>query len=99
MDQAFAASKAAYRITRARCKIGKSFQMKVYQVRRSSYRSEREAFPIIGPKMAIRGVAEMYRFVEHRIEHRLQMAGVGIDNLQHLSGRGLLLQRLALLVQ
>ena len=37
------------------------------------------------------------RLFQHRVEHRRQIAGRGVDHLQHLSGRGLLLQRLALL--
>ena len=37
------------------------------------------------------------RLFQHRIEHRRQIAGRGVDHLQHLGGRGLLLQRLALL--
>jgi hypothetical protein len=31
---------------------------------------------------------------EHRIEYRRKVAGRGVDGLQHLGGRGLLLQRL-----
>ena len=38
-----------------------------------------------------------HRLFQHRVEHRRQIAGRGIDHLQHLSGRGLLLQRLPLL--
>ena len=37
------------------------------------------------------------RLFEHRVEHRRQIAGRGVDDLQYLGGRGLLLQRLALL--
>ena len=33
-------------------------------------------------------------FCQHRLEHRLQLAGRTGDDLQHLGGRGLLLQRL-----
>ena len=47
--------------------------------------------------MAIGGVAEAYRLFQHRIEHRRQIAGRGVDHLQHLGGRGLLFQRLPLL--
>ena len=31
--------------------------------------------------------------LEHGVEHRLQLAGRAGDDLQHLAGRGLLLQR------
>ena len=37
----------------------------------------------------------LHRLFEHRVEHRREVAGRGIDDLQHLGGRGLLLQRLA----
>ena len=36
--------------------------------------------------------AQTHRFFEHRIEHRRKIAGRGIDDLQHLGGRGLLFQ-------
>ena len=35
------------------------------------------------------------RLFQHRVEHRREVAGRGVDDLQHLGGRGLLLQRLA----
>ncbi len=35
------------------------------------------------------------RLLENRVEHRLQVAGRAVDDLQHLGGRGLLFQRLA----
>ena len=37
------------------------------------------------------------RLLQHRVEHRRQIAGRGVDDLQHFGGRGLLFQRLALL--
>ena len=37
-------------------------------------------------------------FCQHGLEHRLQLAGRAADDLQHLRGRGLLLQRLAQVV-
>ena len=56
-----------------------------------------ETLAIIGVQDAERGSAQPHRLFQHRIEHRRQIAGRGIDHLQHLGGRGLLLQRLALL--
>ena len=35
------------------------------------------------------------RFLQYRIEHRCEVAGRAVDDLQYLGGRGLLLQRLA----
>jgi hypothetical protein len=41
------------------------------------------------------GFAEAHRLLEHRVENGGQVAGRRIDDLQHLGGRGLLLQGLA----
>jgi len=41
------------------------------------------------------GVTQPHRLFEHRIEHRREVAGRAVDNLQYLGGRGLLLQALA----
>ena len=51
---------------------------------------------IVGPKHAERRLAQVQRLLQHRIEHRRQIAGRGVDDLQHFGGRGLLLQRFAL---
>jgi hypothetical protein len=48
---------------------------------------------------AKRHAAQTHRLFEHRIEHRRQISRRRIDDLQHLGGGGLLLQRLALLGQ
>ena len=52
-------------------------------------------FAVIGAACAERGLAQPRRLFEHRVEHRREVAGRGIDDPQHLGGRGLLLQRLA----
>ena len=44
-----------------------------------------------------RGPTQPHRPLQYRIEHRRQITRRGIDDLQHLGGRSLLLQRLALL--
>src|SRR5215471_4964823 len=49
--------------------------------------------------MAKFGVADARRILQHRLEHRLQLAGRTADDTEHLRGRGLLLQRLAQLVE
>ncbi len=41
-------------------------------------------------------LAEMHGFFEHGVEHGREVAGRGVDDLQYLGGRGLLLERLAL---
>ena len=55
-----------------------------------------DALPIIRQECTERRRAQPQRPLQHRIEHRRQIAGRGVDHLQHLGGRGLLLQRLAL---
>ena len=45
------------------------------------------------------GLADARRLFQHRIEHGCEVAGRGIDHLQYLGGRGLLLKRLARLGQ
>src|SRR3954453_23738672 len=52
-----------------------------------------------GLQMAKRGAAQPHRLLEHRVEYRREVAGRGVDDLQHLGGRGLLRQRLARLGQ
>ena len=59
----------------------------------------RKSLAIVGAKLAERSAAQPHRLFQHRVEHRRQIAGRGVDHLQHLGGRGLLLQRLALLGQ
>src|SRR5215216_3578878 len=50
---------------------------------------------IVGPKRSECSLTETHRLFEHRIEHRREIAGGGVDNPQHLGGRSLLLQRFA----
>ena len=40
-------------------------------------------------------LAQPHRLFQHRVEHRREVAGRGVDDLQYLGGRGLLLQRFA----
>ena len=49
---------------------------------------------VIGPQGAKRRFAQPHGLLEHCVEHRSEIAGRGIDDLQDLGGRGLLLQRL-----
>jgi hypothetical protein len=54
-----------------------------------------EAFPIVCCDVAEFRLAQVQRFVQYRIEHRGEIVGRRIDDLQHLGGCGLLLQCLA----
>jgi hypothetical protein len=58
-----------------------------------------EALAIVGAKDPVICLAEASRLFKKRVEDRGEVAGRGIDNLQDLRGRGLLLQRLARLGQ
>src|SRR4051795_1196694 len=51
------------------------------------------------PENPKRSIAKPHRLFEHCVKYRRQIAGGGIDGLQHLSSCGLLLQRLARLGQ
>ena len=54
-----------------------------------------KAFSIIDMQHAKGGLAKARRFFEHRVEHRREVTGRGIDDLQDLGGCGLLLQGFA----
>src|SRR5207248_11459323 len=54
-----------------------------------------KALTVISTKDAGIGLTEAGRLFEHRLEHRRQVARRGVDDPQHLGGRGLLFQRLA----
>jgi len=56
-----------------------------------------KALTIPSSKNAKRRLAQPCRLFQHRVEYRRQIAGRGIDDLQYLSGCGLLLERLVTL--
>src|SRR6476660_1839674 len=58
-----------------------------------------KALTIPSSKNAKWRLAQPRRFFQHRIEYRGEIAGRGVDDTEHLGGRGLLLQSLALLCQ
>src|SRR5215467_2424400 len=57
------------------------------------------ALPFDEPEGALDSAAESDRLLEHRVKHRCEVAGRGIDDLQYLGCRSLLLQGLARLGQ
>src|SRR5215469_9517438 len=57
-------------------------------------RGRMKVFTVESKEVTMRRLAKSYRLFEHRVEHRREDAGRGIDDLQYLSGRGLLLQGL-----
>src|SRR5215468_7555174 len=62
-------------------------------------RSGMSQLPLKGPKNAERCLTEPHCLFQHRVEHRGKIAGRAIDDPQHLSGCGLLLQCFARLVE
>jgi hypothetical protein len=67
--------------------------------RRPVHDSSPECAIFVGPKHAEGGLAEASRPIQHRVEDRGEVAGRGIDDLQYLGGRRLLVQGLARLGQ
>src|SRR5215468_2110553 len=51
-----------------------------------------EELAVIGSELTVGGFAQARRLFEHRVEHWSEIARRGIDDLQYLCGRGLLLQ-------
>ena len=54
-----------------------------------------EIFTVKGPDGTQGGTAEPARLVQDHVEYGLEIAGRGVDDLQYLGGRGLLLQSFA----
>jgi len=54
-------------------------------------------FAVISPQHANIDLTQSQGLVEHRVEHRREVARRGVDDLQHLGGRSLTLQRLVTL--
>src|SRR5215470_932456 len=68
-------------------------------VRSSAYRREPGARSLKSIESGASCLAPRHRLFEHGIEHRGEVAGRGVDDLQHLGGCGLLCQGLARLGQ
>ena len=64
--------------------------------RHAARRHGMETLAVVGVEHSERRLAQPHRLFQHRIEHRRQIARRGVDHLQHLGGRGLLLQCLPL---
>ena len=54
-----------------------------------------EPLAVISQQDAERRLAQAGRLFQHRVEHRAEVAGRGVDDLQYLGSCSLLLQRLA----
>src|SRR5262249_15437205 len=62
-------------------------------------RGEPKRASIVQEQIAELGLADAHRIFQHRVEYRLQFARRAADDLEHVGGSGLLLQRLAQLVE
>src|SRR5215469_1609157 len=58
-----------------------------------------ETLPIVSPQISVNSTAQPEGLLQYRVEHRREVAGRVVDNLQYLGGRGLLPQGLARLGQ
>src|SRR5262249_12226298 len=54
-----------------------------------------EPLAVVKPQAAISDMTAAVRLLQDRVEHRRELAGRGVDDLQDRGGRGLLLQGLA----
>ncbi len=63
-------------------------------LRQAPRRYRTEMLPVVGHQGAFRGAAEGMRLLQYRVEHRSEVAGRRIDDLQYLGGRGLPGERL-----
>src|SRR5262249_39704199 len=61
---------------------------------RTDFRCELEVLTIYAPKNAKLGFADARGVLEHGLKDRLQLAGRRANDIKHLGGRRLLLQRL-----
>ena len=67
------------------------------RVRHTVHRDGAKLISVVELKAPVRDVTEAVAAFQDRVEHRREVAGRGIDDLQHLGSRGLLLQRLVTL--
>jgi hypothetical protein len=58
-------------------------------------RNGAETVTLVDQEEAKLRLAEPHCFLQHDVEHRRKIAGRGVDDLQYLSGRGLLLSRIS----
>src|SRR5829696_2091659 len=60
-------------------------------------RDKAEKLAVIGSELSMRSFTQSRSPLQHRVEYGLNIARRGVDDLQHLCGRRLLLQRLSCL--
>src|SRR6516165_7700988 len=94
MDEPLAFEHADKRATRAGPKAIPNQLAELYR-RRVLCCNPPKKFAVIGKQRTAFSAAQTVRLIQDRVKHRRQVARRGIDDTQHLSSRGLLLQRLA----
>src|ERR1700730_10014356 len=95
MDQTFPAEQTAKTVLR--CRVNRLPQIFREGGGHTAERDGLENLAVIGHQDAKTGLAKNRRLFQDCVEDRREIAGRGVDYLQYLGGRGLLLQRLALL--
>src|SRR5438045_3213905 len=92
MNQRLAAEQSRERVMRAG---PEAVSCCFHEMRRCAMGRDRpEAVAVISHQRAELCAAQGMRLLQYRVEYRRQIAGRGIDDPQHLGGRGLLLQGL-----
>jgi hypothetical protein len=96
MDDVLAAKHALHR--RAGARYARSIAAPpLAKFRMPRKRGKIETLAVVGRDVAEFRLAEVRGLFEHRIEHWREIAGRGIDDLQHFGGRSLLFERLVTL--
>ena len=94
MDEPLAFEHADKRVARAGPKAIPNQLAELYR-RRVLCCNPPKKFAVIGKQRTAFSAAQTVRLIQDRVKYRRQVARRGIDDTQHLSRRGLLLQRLA----
>src|SRR5262245_13292546 len=82
-----------------RCSDGTALRQRLNESLFAMHCGRTESFAVKRQKMSESRIAQSQRLVEHRVEYRCEITGRGIDDLQYLGGRSLLLQCLVRLGQ
>src|SRR5712692_2902718 len=95
MDEPLSTYELGQRITLMRRPKRRSLTPKFGKAGLAANRDRTEEFAVVSEKMAVSSLAEPHHLFEHSVEHRREVAGRAVDDLQYLGGRGLLLKRFA----
>src|SRR6516162_9953126 len=96
MDDVFSGDDSAVRSERSGPNRPVSQELDIFWVCATNC-DGKNALAVVGPQNAERGAAQAQRPFEHRVEHRREVAGRRIDDLQDFGSRSLPLKRLVTL--